>query len=211
VFGGQPVGTTSAGHPLAIRNTSELLATITSMSTTGDFSVSDTCTTIVPGGTCSPLVTFTPSALGPRTGALTIRTLRDVDPYTVSLAGTGEENLLPVMQLSATSIGFGNTFVGQPVTREVTLRNTGSAPLVVSGIFVGGSFFNDTACITTVPAGVSCTVHITFLAGLPGFQSLQLAIVSNAAGSPHQVGVSGTGCFVPTPTHARLGGLLCGP
>jgi hypothetical protein len=156
-------------------------------------------------------VTFEPTALGPRTGTLIVRTLRDADPYTVSLTGTGEENRLPVLQLSATSMGFGNTFLGQPVTRDVTVRNSGTGPLIISSIVAGGGFFSDTVCIATLAAGSSCTVHVTFLPGLPGAQAASLEIVSNAAGSPHHVGLSGTGCFLPTPARARFGGLICGP
>jgi trimeric autotransporter adhesin len=139
-----------------------------------------------------------------------VRTLRDAQPYVVDLSGTGEPNRLPVLHLSATSMGFGNTFVGLPVTREVTLQNAGLAPLVVSSILVDGAFFADLGCLTTIAPGTSCTLRVTFLPGAPGGQSAGLEIRSNAADSPHRVGLGGTGCFIPTPSRARFGGLLCG-
>ncbi|HUQ28545.1 MAG TPA: choice-of-anchor D domain-containing protein [Usitatibacter sp.] len=210
-FGNQAVGTTGAGRALAIRNTSEFVATLTTLSASGDFHVSDTCTTIAPGATCSPLVTFQPSAVGPRTGTLTVRTLRDASPYAVELSGTGEDRREPVLQLSATGIGFGNTFMGQPITRDLAVQNTGTAPLTITSILTRGAFFTDTGCITTLPPGAACTVRVSFLASLPGSQAASLDISSNAAGSPHHVGLSGTGCFIPTPSRIRLGGVLCGP
>ena len=209
-FGSQPIGTRSPGHAVALRNTSPFVATISELGASGDFAVSDTCTTIAAGETCSPLVTFQPTALGPRSGTLTIRTLRDADPYHVALAGSGAENPVPVLELSTTRIGFGNAFIAMPVGHDVTLRNTGQAPLIVSSIVVTGDYFSDGTCVGTIAAGGSCTVHVTFLPSIPGGRSGTVEITSNAAGSPHDVNLSGTGCFVPTPSRARFGVLLCG-
>ena len=53
-----------------------------------------------------------PTETGPRAGTLTIRTLRDADPYLVALDGIGDENRVPVLELSATRVGFGNALLG---------------------------------------------------------------------------------------------------
>jgi len=210
-FGPQPVGTKSAGQALALKNVSPYVATITELSTSGDFAVSDTCATIAVGATCSPLVTFQPAVIGPATGALTIRTLRDANPYTVTLTGTGVENRVPVLELSATHIGFGNAFIAMAVTREVTLKNTGQAPLLIAGILTTGDYFADGACLTTIAPGASCTVHVTFFPAAPGGRSGVLQVTSNAFNAPTAtVNLGGTGCFVPTPARARAGVLLCG-
>jgi hypothetical protein len=209
-FGSQPIGTRSSGRALAISNTSINLATITELSTTGDFSVSDTCATIAAGATCSPLVFFRPTLLGPRAGTLTIRTLRDANPYTVVLTGTGAENRVPVLEVSATRLGFGNAFIGMPVTLEVTLRNVGQAPLTVTGFAFSGDFFADAPCVTTISPSASCTVHVTFVPSSPGRQAGVMEIHSDAADSPHPVDLGGTGCFLPSPSRARFGILLCG-
>jgi hypothetical protein len=209
-FGSQPVGTHGTGHSVALHNVSPYVAAVTELTASGDFGVSDTCATISVGATCSPLVTFQPTVIGPRAGTLTIRTLRDANPYTVNLTGSGEENTVPVLELSATHIGFGNAFIAMAVTREVTLRNTGQAPLLIAGIIVTGDYFTDGACLGTIVPGGSCTVHITFFPSIPGGRNGVLEITSNAADSPADVFLGGTGCFVPTPTRARSGVLLCG-
>lgn len=210
-FGAQPVGVRSEGRPVALRNASPYPASIEELTATGDFSVSDTCLTIIVGETCSPMVTFQPTAIGPRAGTLTIRTLRDADPYTVSLTGIGVENRVPLIELSATHMGFGNAFIAMGVAHEVTLRNTGQAPLLIAGITVTGDFFSDGACLGNIAPGASCTMRITFLPTTAGGRNGVVQVTSNATNTPTlTVSLSGVGCFVPTPSRARFGVLLCG-
>lgn len=208
-FGPQAVGTRSGGRAVALRNLSTNVATITELAASGDFDVSDTCTTIAPGATCSPLVTFRPAAEGPRGGRLVVRTLRDVNPYVVSLTGTGVDLRQPALDLSVESLAFGNTFIGGPVTQTIKLRNLGLGALQVAGIVVTGDFFSDGACVGTIPAGGSCTVTITFNPGIPGTGTGVMEILSNDPGGPRDVRLAGVGCFMPTPFHMRLG-LVCG-
>jgi hypothetical protein len=42
-----------------------------------------------PAATCTIMLTFTPSAAGPRPGTLTITTSRNVVPLAIPIAGTG--------------------------------------------------------------------------------------------------------------------------
>jgi len=210
-FGTRPVGTRSAGQPAALHNVSPYVASVTELAASGDFAVSDTCTTIAIGATCSPQVTFQPTAVGPREGTLTVRTLRDVDPYTIRLTGNGIENLEPALEVSVTQVGFGNAFVGQHITREITLRNVGQAVLQVAGILAGSDFLTTGACVGPIAPNASCTLGVTFAPSGSGGRGGQLQILSNAPDSPHFVTLSGTGCFVPSPGRARFGMLLCGP
>ncbi|HUQ28544.1 MAG TPA: choice-of-anchor D domain-containing protein, partial [Usitatibacter sp.] len=209
-FDHQPVGTTSAGKATSIINTSAVLATITELSASGDFSVSDTCTTIVAGATCSPLVFFQPTQAGPRTGTLTIRTLRDMDPYIVALSGTGDQNLRPVLVVSPTRVGFGNALVGSANRVVVMLTNVGQVPVVVETILGTGNFIATHDC-GSIPSRASCAVTITYVPGLPGAQQGAVEIRSNAVDSPHRIDVSGVGCLIPSPGRARLAMPLCGP
>ncbi|HMC72555.1 MAG TPA: choice-of-anchor D domain-containing protein, partial [Mycobacteriales bacterium] len=169
-FGPQPVGTHGAGIPVPLHNVSTNVATITDLAASGDFTVSDTCTSIGPGATCSPLVTFQPSALGSRVGTLTVRTLRDARPYTVNLGGIGIENRFPSLDVSVTRLGFGNTFMGGAVRHDVTLRNIGLATLQVSGILFTGDFFSDGTCVGSLAPRESCTVTVMFAPAIPGTQ-----------------------------------------
>jgi hypothetical protein len=205
----QAVGTRSPGKPLLITNASPYPATLLEVVVDGDFSISHECATIQPGASCTILVFFEPGAIGARLGAIVIRTQRDLDPYVVQLSGASEENRLPVLQLSATFVGFGNTFVGMGVSRDIILRNVGLGPLVVSSLGTTGAFFADSACAVVV-AGGSCTLRLTFVPATSGAQFSALRIDSNDPAGPHTVSLSGTGCFLPTPSRLRFGALLCG-
>jgi hypothetical protein len=209
-FPAQPLGTRSAGKPVALANKSASLAIVTELTPSGDFSVSDTCTTIAAGATCSPLVYFQPTALGPLTGRLTIRTLKDLDPYVVELTGTGEENRRPILEASLTHVGFGNALIGSVSQVTITLRSIGQVPVAIESILSSGSFLTSHACTVLVP-GSSCTVDVTFVPGSPGVQQGVIEIRSNSLASPQRIALSGIGCLVPSPIRARLGSLLCGP
>jgi hypothetical protein len=208
-FGAQAIGTRSNGRGVQLRNMSTNVATITELAASGDFDVSDTCTTIAPGATCSPLVTFRPAAEGPRGGRLVVRTLRDVNPYVVALTGTGVDLRQPALDLSAERLAFGNTFIGGLVTQTITLRNLGLGALQVVGIVVTGDYFSNGACVGTMQPGGSCNVTISFNPGIPGTRTGVMEIVSNDPGGTRDVGLAGVGCFMPTPFHTRLG-LVCG-
>ncbi len=72
-FAAQVVGTSSATQQVVISNSGSGSLAIASLQTTGDFSETNGCTTMIaPGGNCSVLITFTPTAIGLRAGALTI-------------------------------------------------------------------------------------------------------------------------------------------
>lgn len=91
-FGSQNIGTSSAPQQITITNQLHGPMTLLSLSATGDFSESDNCnvrnTVLEPGGSCTANVTFTPTAAGPRAGALQIDNNSN-GMLTAALAGTG--------------------------------------------------------------------------------------------------------------------------
>ena len=87
-FGSQATGTTSAAQNVTVTNTGTAAAPITTVSTSGDFSQTNTCgTSLAAGASCTVAVRFAPTAAGNRTGTLTI-TAAGVTS-TVPLSGTG--------------------------------------------------------------------------------------------------------------------------
>jgi hypothetical protein len=208
-FGHQPAGVRSAGRPVRIENVSSSVAAITELTASGDFSVSDTCTTIAAATACSPLVSFQPSAVGTRTGSLTIRTLRDSAAYVVALSGFGDENPVPTLEVSATRIGFGNAYIGSATPARVTLVATGDLPVKVASIAVSGGFMLTHGC-SVIAAHSACDIEVVFMPSSPGGMGGAIVIQSDALGSPHRVDLTGVGCYVPSPSRARFGSLLCG-
>ncbi len=101
---------------------------------------------------------------------------------------------IPTVTLSPTSLNFGAQQVGTTsAPQNVTLTNSGSAPLNVSGISVQGDFAQSNTCNTTVQAGSNCEISVTFTPTVSGTRSGMLTIADNAANSPQTVSLSGTG------------------
>jgi hypothetical protein len=81
----------------------------------------------------------------------------------------------------------------------VTVSNTGSAAASVSGVSVTGDFGQTNTCGTSIAAGASCTVNVSFRPTASGTRTGTLTLTSNASNSPTTVTLSGTGAgTVPT-------------
>lgn len=97
--------------------------------------------------------------------------------------------------LSPSSISFGDLAVGQSSTKTVTLTNTGSGILMISGISVAGTGF--TASGPHLPialsAGQSTTISVVFKPTAGASDTGTITITSNALEPTMDVSLSGTG------------------
>ena len=105
----------------------------------------------------------------------------------------------PVAELSpAAGLDFGDSPVGQTTAaQEVTLSNSGNAPLEITSQDLGGANPGDfaqvdTTCGATLAAGAECTTSITFTPTEAGARSATFQVTDNATGSPQSVSLSGT-------------------
>lgn len=92
-FAAQTVGTTSPPQPVTLKNKSPNggVLNITSIATTGDFGHSACPSSLNPGQKCVIEVTFTPTAVGTRTGTLSVTDNSPNGlPQKVRLTGTGQ-------------------------------------------------------------------------------------------------------------------------
>jgi hypothetical protein len=214
-FGSQQVGTSSSSKSLTLTNSGNAALTISSIAVSGsnaaDFAQTNTCgSTLAAGASCSASVTFSPSATGSRSAGLTVTDNASGSPHTATLSGTGTSAPpppAPGVTLSPTSLSFGSQQIGtSSVPAPVTLTNSGTAALTISGIAVSGTNPGDfgwtTTCPTspsTVPAGASCSVSVTFSPSATGSRSASLRITDDASGSPHTAALSGTGSSTSPP------------
>jgi hypothetical protein len=205
-FGSQVPGSSSAFLSTLMSNTGNAALSISSIAiggaNPGDFAQTNDCLSTLPAGAnCTFDVTFTPTAVGPRSASLAVTDNASGSPQTVSLTGTGISG--PLVSLSPASLTFSQENVGTTSGAEsVTLSNTGNASLSISGIAIGGAnpgdFAQTSTCGTSVAAGANCTISVTFTPTAVGTRTASLAVTDNATGSPHMVGLTGTG-VVPTP------------
>ena len=205
-FSSQPVGTTSAAQNITLSNAGNATLTFggSGITITGtnnsDFSQTNTCgASVAAGANCAITVTFTPTATGARSAAVSISDDAGNSPQSVPLTGTGSA-AAPVASLSATSESFGNQRVGTSSSAQtVTLTNTGNAPLTFNGAGIAitgansGDFSQTNTCGSTLAAGANCNISVTFKPTATGSRSASVSIADNASGSPQAVSLTGTG------------------
>jgi len=116
----------------------------------------------------------------------------------------------PTAILSLSSISFGDQEVGTASDEAITLSNTGSAALHITGIAVELPFTQTSTCGSSLAVGATCTITVTFApTGLGNFSS-NVSVTDNATGSPHTVALTGTGVSQPPPGCTPIGA-TCGP
>jgi len=193
-FASQALNTTSATQTVTVSNTGTASLSITSVTATGDFSQTNNCgTSLAAGSSCSVSIKFTPTAAGTRTGTLSIADNATGSPQTISLSGTGAG--LPAVSLSPASLTFASQTVGTTsVAQNVTVSNTGTASLTISSIALSGSDFAITnGCGSTLAAGASCNIAVTFKPTAAGTRTGTITFANNASSGTQQIALSGTG------------------
>src|SRR5437868_1733505 len=174
---------------VTLTNTGTAALTINSFAPSGDFAATrsgeSACptspTALAAGGNCTINVTFTPTALGARTGTLSLGDNAAGSPQTVALSGNGTG---PGVGLAPTSLDFGNqllTTTSAPMT--VTLTNTGLAALTIDSFPAPRDFparrSSDLACPTSptaLAAGGNCTINVTFTPAALGARTGTLSV-----------------------------------
>ena len=156
-------------------------------------------TSIAPGNSCTVTEFFTPLAGGQRQAMLTFTDNAPGSPHFVTLVGTGivqQPSSGPAAKLTPTSVNFPVTTQGLASTAiNVTITNSGAAPLHISGISAGGASTADfantfNACsTTTIAANASCSVSVTFSPIFSGARSETLFVSDDAPNSPQSVSV----------------------
>ena len=103
------------------------------------------------------------------------------------------------LSASPSSESFGNQNVGSTSSAQtVTVTNPGASAVSMSSIGVTGPFGESNNCGTSLAAGASCTVSVTFAPTAAGAATGTLSVNSSAPGSPLTVALSGTGVSANT-------------
>jgi hypothetical protein len=107
----------------------------------------------------------------------------------------------PNASLSPTSLAFSTQAIGTTsAAKTVTLKNTGTTSLTITAIAIAGTNPGDFAqthtCGSSLSAGASCSINLTFKPSASGTRTAAVRVTDNAAGSPQQVTLSGIGTTV---------------
>jgi FG-GAP-like repeat/Abnormal spindle-like microcephaly-assoc'd, ASPM-SPD-2-Hydin len=132
--------------------------TISSFTTTGEFSARNSCgSSLAAGDSCIFTVSFAPSSPETQTGSLTIADNGPGSPHTVSLTGTGES-----LAFSKTNLNFSTVVVGKTSSPQtVTLFNVGGGVVTLTGIVFAGPNAGDFQVIPNGPMTPNCAVPDT--------------------------------------------------
>jgi RHS repeat-associated protein len=110
---------------------------------------------------------------------------------------------VPLASLSPSGLTFTAVSGTSSAAQTVQLTNTGTAALTITGVTLAGtgagSFADTSACGTSLPAGFSCNISVTFTPSLVAGFSATLSVADNAAGTPQSITLTGTGTAVPAP------------
>jgi hypothetical protein len=176
---------------LLIRNGGSGNLTITSMTSSNARFAAETNLplTILPGGSQSVPVRFSPTAAGPQTGTLTVNSNDSVTgPVLVNLNGAGTAVETPKVRIDVTptSMDFGDVGSGQTKDLQLVIRNGGTDPLVVTSVVFTNSRFqvvNANFPLTVIPSGLT-TVVVRFSPPAAGVQTGTLTVASNDSANP---------------------------
>jgi|GEM_PF-1910641 len=128
-------------------------------------------------------------------------TITFTDNYTGFISGSGgivcrkKPAVVPAPVISATPnpLTFGNVNVGTTSNQTLTIQNTGTAPLQVTGITSTNTVFSASPTSFTIQPGGTQNVTVSFLPTAAGVVNANLQIANNSSVNPYTVAVSGTG------------------
>lgn len=190
-FGDVADGTT-ATQPITLKNigTADLVVSSESVTGTG-FTVNGfTAQTLAPNGSMSFNAVFAPTSAGGASGSISVNTNLPGSPTAIPLTGTGTQ---PGISVTPSTVSYGNVADGTSATQMITVKNTGTANLVVSSATATGTGFSVTGFTAqTLAPNSSLTFNAVFAPTSPGAASGSISIATNLP-SPTTVALSGTG------------------
>jgi hypothetical protein len=194
-FGTVEVGISSGTQSITVTNAGGTAVPITSITVTAPFVLStNSCgtTSLAANSLCALILQFTPSASGPAIGTLTL--VDGTGTQYAQLTGTGSSP--PTDTLSATSLSFPATIVGQnSAIQWVALTNSGMNPLTSINATVTGPFLLSNKCGSQLAAESKCSIGVQFQPSAQGAQAGTLTVSDTLASQ--SLPLAGTGLLPP--------------
>jgi len=201
------VGANSAVQTATLANGGNAPLLIGSVTTSAGFVVSGgSCSaglSVAPGASCTVGIAFAPTVAGAASGTLAFNHNASPSTSTVALSGSASTPA-PIASLTPPALTFSQVTGTVSAAQTVRITNSGSAPLALGGVAVGGAQASEfplvaNSCGSAVAAGASCSVDLAFAPAANGSRTASLVVTHNAAGSPSTVALSGSGNSTPQP------------
>ena len=198
-FGSLLLGRTSS-MPATFTNNGATPVTLGGITVTGDYTIGGaagsanacvTGATLAPGTACTVGVVFGPTQTGTRDGLLAVGSSSTALPLTATLTGIGVQ---PQLLATPNGLAFGDVLVGKSAQLSITLANGGTTDVNALTFTVSGDYTVASSCgPTTLRAGSSCSVTVTFTPTAAGVRAGTLSITSSDPSSPLTVPLTGGG------------------
>jgi len=159
------------------------------------FTTSPTNINVIPGDSAKVKVYFQPLNQGVATATIRFNTN---DPFhsTADVSVTGVTPY-PILGFNVPSINFNTVKVGQFKDTTVTISNTGTDTLKITGISSTVGSFTARPTVAIIPPGQSMVDTLRFTPSVSGFVWGRISVTSNSLTNPKDtVGVSGTGTSI---------------
>jgi hypothetical protein len=117
------------------------------------------------------------------------------------LQGKIQDTGAPAASVSQGTLDFGDVPGTPPVTKTLTYANTGTVPVTIGSVVLGGTnasaFAMQNNCGATVEVGARCTIDVTFTPEAGKSSAATLTITDNTAASPRNIALKGSNLPVP--------------
>ncbi len=192
----------SATQSLQLTNSGNAPLQITSISLSNkEFAISGPSLprTLLPAITLDYTLAFSPTTAGNASASLTIKSNAPQSLPAISLAGVAEKVVVS-LQVTPSSISFGNQNVQSTSTKNVTVQNTGDVSIIISGVTSVGSGFGYSGFSPGVSLSPNqqITFQVWFRPQSGGAAIGTVSILSPSLPSPDSVSLSGDGISATT-------------
>jgi len=190
-FGSVPIGTTTSSKTRTITNKGTSTLNITSiLPTVPQYASTTTCgKTLAVNASCNVTVTFTPDAAGNQNGTVELTDDATTNPQEINTFGSGQTPLV----FNPTKLTFPDTTVGSSSVMTATITNTYTSAATINSITITGHYTQTNNCGTSLGAGKSCTLTVTFTPTKVGKQTGVITVNNTLPYSPETMNTTGNG------------------
>ena len=217
-FGDTTVGNTLT-KTFTIKNTGTDALSLSNLKLPDGFSLVGTLPTSVAANASTTIsVALNTTTPGTYSGSLSLNNNdSNESPFDFAISGTVKPALAPEIQVlngtvdiadgSTTAINFGDTTVGNTLTKTFTIKNTGTDALSLSNLKLPDGFSLVGTLPTSVAANASTTISVALNTTTPGTYSGSLSLNNNDSNeSPFDFAISGIVKPAPAPEIPVLNG-----
>ena len=206
-FGSIQTGSASQPQALTLTSNGGQALSINSISIGGadpsQFMETDTCqapAVLQPNKFCSVSITFQPTSTGVGSQQATLSIIDNApgSPQSLTMTGLGVAPPPPAPAVSASPDPVSFSTITQGTTSSPTslvLTNSGTAPLHISSVAIGGNNVGDfstiNGCSGTINVKATCTITITFAPLAAGQRTETITVSDDASDSPQVINVGG--------------------